>query len=149
MGATFVYLLVFALAIAIRYMLGHTQACLYVGKAISDTDSKTGLQDAVTPPLASKITIFLWLAAFLLLGYSFWSLGSGTGFIALAEFIVVTVVAGAVLIPKADSPHFIKSIYKSAVGRVADYARDGDQMRSDAMRELVVRIETRLTNKII
>lgn len=143
-----IYAATFVLAAAFRYMLGQSQACLYVGKAISDSQSKTGLQDAVTPPMATRITILLWLTILTVFGYSFWAFGIGTGFVVLAEFALVTVVAGATVIPKPDSPYFVTAIYRSMVGRVADYAKHGDKMRSDAMRSLTTLVEERLFDKL-
>jgi hypothetical protein len=70
----------------------------------------------------------VWLALFGLFGYSFWSQGIGTGFTVLAEFVAVTLVAGVTIIPKSDSPYFVKAVYGSMVRRVADYAKEGDKI---------------------
>jgi hypothetical protein len=54
------------LAALTRYCLALSQACLLVGRAISDTNSSTGLQAAVTPPWATNAALIVWLLSAIL-----------------------------------------------------------------------------------
>lgn len=148
MDETALYIVVLVIAAALRYMLGLGQACLYVGKAIVDTDTKTGLQDAVTPPLSTNIALATWAAAAGVIGYGFWQFGMATGALVVGEFIFAAGVLGATVMPKPDSKHYVRMIYRSLVGRVADYAKVNDHMRSEATAVLVARIENRLADKL-
>ena len=142
------YALVACSAVLLRYMLGLSSACLYVGKAISDTKSKTGFQDAITPPISTNIAIINWLAAVCLLGYIFWQDGIVSGGVALIGFVIVATIAGATIIPKSDSEHFLRMIYNSLANRVANYTKSNDHMRADAAAELVSRIEATFGNRL-
>jgi glucose dehydrogenase len=132
----------------IRYMLGLSQACLYVGKAIAEVDTNTGLQDAVTPPMASNIALTTWAVAIALIGYGFWQFGVTTGAIAIGILILTIIVVGAIAIPQPNSKHFVQMIHHSLVNRVANYAKANDQMRSEAAATLVASIEHRLADKL-
>ena len=142
------YAAVVIIAAIIRYMLGLSQACLYVGKAISETDTKTGFQDAVTPPMASNIALITWAAAIALIGYGVWQFGAITGAIAIGILILTIIVAGAIAIPQPNSRHFVQMIYHSLANRVANYAKANDHMRSEAAAMLVASIERRLADRL-
>ena len=135
------YVLVALLGILFRYNLGLAQACKVVGKSISDTDSNTGFQDAVTPPNSTNLTLVTWIAIFGALGYAVYEFGWGTGGIALAALFVVTVLAGATFVPKPESVHYLKRIHGSMAKRFADFQKNGDVIRADSIRVLIDKVE--------
>ena len=141
------YIAAAVLGVAFRYALRLTEACLFVGKAISDSESKTGFQDAVSPPIWTPITFAIWGGMIALIGWSFWSLGWVNGLIVIVILFGTSSIAGRTVIPRADAPYWVKMIYASMARRVAAYRKANDHMRADAGQDLAHRIETRLADK--
>ena len=142
------YIAMAVLAIVFRYDLQMTQACLHVGRVISDTGSKRGFQDALTSPAGNYLTVLVWALLAILTVYGFLGVGTGTGLILVSEFALISVMTG-VLLPKQNSGYWVKRIYASLARRTADYARNNDMMRSHATRMLAARMEERMADKIV
>jgi hypothetical protein len=131
------YFLVSVVAIAFRYQLGITAACLHVGKHLSGQSSGTGFQDALTPPLSTKISIFVWLLGASSIGSAFWGHGLYHGFGSLAVFVAVSIIAGATIVPSPDSDHFLKLINNSLANRYANFVKSNDTVRAQAAEHLI------------
>lgn len=116
--------------------------------SISDTDTITGFQDAITPPKSSNLTLLTWISIVVVLGYAVYQFGWGTGGITFAVFFVVSVVAGAIFIPKPESTHYLKRIYCSMVNCHADFQKSGDSSRADAIKLLIEKIEVQYEEKL-
>lgn len=136
------------LGAVVRYNLGLTQATKAIGTAISDTDTKTGFQDAITPPSSTNLTLATWAVTAAVFVYGAYKFGWAALGIALVVFFLVSVIAGAVLIPKPESAHFIRRIYKSMVNRHTAFKEAGHSTRAVAMKELIDRIEAHYGNKL-
>ena len=133
-----------AVAVIFRFNLGRTEACKVVGLEISDVKQGTGFQDAVTPPWSAYIAIGTWIAIVSLVGVMFWSFGAVKGGLAVAVIVVVSILAGLLVVPKPMSRFWVSRIYHSMVKREAAYRKNNDHMRADAVRGLRLRIEERL-----
>ena len=125
-----------------------TVACHHIGVEVSDSKQGRGYQDAISPPKRAKIEFVLWLLIAALIGYGFYQYGWVKGGIALGVFLVVSTLYGALAVPKPDSPHYLKIIYSSMVRRYADYERDQDNLRADAIKMLINRIEGKYSDKL-
>jgi hypothetical protein len=136
------------LAVLFRYLLKPSNACLVMGKAISDVKIGTGFQDAITPPLSVNLRIATFIAIPAVLGYAAYEFGWGTAGIAFGAFMFVSILVGAVVLPGPESPHFVRLIYGSMVRRYADFEKEGDRVRSAAMKELIARIESQHAAKL-
>ena len=79
--------------------------------------------------------------------YAFWHFGVSVGLIVVLEAVFV-IAMGIQLAPKAASPFWVKMVYRSLVRRVANYANDNDQLRSNAAFSLVKMIEARYADKL-
>ena len=143
-----IYTVIVPLAIFFRWDLGLNAACREVGLEISDSKQGTGFQDAITPPKRANIAIALWLIIIAVIGYGFYKFGWVTGALSIAEFLVVSVIVGAVLIPKPSSPHYLKIIYRSMVNRYADFKKNSDELRAEAIHDLIQRVEERYSEQI-
>jgi hypothetical protein len=145
------YVAVVVIAAIIRYMRGLSQACLFIGKAIAETETETGFQfqDGVTPAMSSNIGHATWAVAIALIGYGFWQFGVATGAIGIGIFILTVIVFGALVVPHPNSKHFVQIIYHSLVDRAANYAKTNDLVRSEATAMLVSGIESRFADKLI
>src|SRR5262245_62277281 len=105
-------------------------ACKIIGAQIRSSTMETGLEDAIVPPSSTHLAILTWaLIAAVLLCTVFVFGWSKFGVVA-ATFLVVSIVAGASFIPKSDSAHYVRQIYRSMVNRYADYEKQGDRVRS-------------------
>lgn len=125
--------------IAFSYNMRFTQATLSLGQEISGVNSGTGLQDAITPPWQTNFAILSYIAVLAAVILIWWQSGwlSGIGSVAIVLF--GGGIVGAML-PEKDAPHFRYLIRQSMHSRYADYVRDGDTMRADAMKDLLIRI---------
>lgn len=147
MSPFIVYVGMAVVAIIFRFGLGFTQGCLYIGKTISDTDSKTGFQDAVTPPFLSNMMIMMYILIVAFVVFAFWGFGIRAGIVVIFEFVGITLITAAVT-PKPNSGYWVKQVHRSLLRRVADYAKANDHMRSQAAQVLAERIEQRLADKL-
>jgi len=144
-----IYFVAALLGIFFRYNLGFSQACKFVGTSISSSGSGSGFQDAVTPPFSTNFTLLTWVAIVCVFGFAVYKFGWETFGFAIGAFFVSSVIAGAVVIPKSDSKHFVERIYRSMVSRFADYVKEGDTLRADAMKHLIDKIEANYRDKLI
>lgn len=140
---TTIFLLVIAAACAFRYVLQFTGATLALGRVLADSQSGTGFQDAITPPIFTKIAISTYLCTLILLGTAFATLGPTFGLLSIAVFSLVAFCAGFFM-PRVNSKHFVHQIFRSMSNRYADYVRDGDPPRADAMRQLLEKAAVQL-----
>lgn len=143
------YGMIAVLAVLFRYFLALSNACLVIGKSISDVESRTGFQDAITPPMSTNVTFMTWIGIAGVLGYTVYEFGWGTAGIALAIFAFVSILVGAMLVPGPESPHFVRLIYGSMVRRYANFEREGDHLRSAAMKDLINGVESRYIAKLV
>jgi hypothetical protein len=137
------------LGLIYRYQLGLVSACKTVGVQISSSGTKTGFQDAITPPVSSNLMFLMWALIIALLIYAVFGFGWHTFGIAAAMFLVASLLAGVSFVPKPDSSHYVRLIYISMINRYADYVKTGDKIRADAMKELIDRVEQTFGDKII
>ena len=129
------------LGILFRYNLGLTQSCKIVGINLSDTESDTGFQDAITPPSSSNVTLVSWIVIIGLFVFTTYQFGWGSFGISFAVFLIFTVVAGAIFIPKPESKHYLERIYTSMKDRCVNYEKSGDTEKNLAMKNLIEKYE--------
>ena len=129
----------FIFGVGVRYMQALSQGCLFIGRAISSDGSKTGFQDAITPPIATNATILLWALSVAVVGYAIWHGPFALGAEAAFSLIFWVFVSGYVL-PKPRSGHWVRLVFRSLIGRSARYEKAGDMMRAEAASMLADRI---------
>ncbi len=133
------FLLIAITAVLFRCGLQLTGACLHVGRAISDGNSKTGFQDAITPPILTNVMLSVYVFSFALFIIAYFEAGV-TLVISLAiEFVFISTVT-AFFIPSVSSKHWVKLIYNSLANRCADYAKKNDRERSNAAKLLAQKV---------
>lgn len=139
MGYTY-HITLAVLSLLFSYNLCAARATKVVGDKISSVDGGS-LQDAITPPLLTKITLITWAAIAITLGYEIYKIGIGGAALSLGVFVVVSAIAGGAVIPGPESKHFLALIHRSMVNRAANYEREYDRQRAEAMDELRQRFE--------
>lgn len=126
------------MTVLFAYTMRFTQATLSFGRKLAETTSGTGVQDAITPPWETNLALFTYIGVAAVIGVIWWQLGWLSGVGAVALILIGGGVVGAIL-PDKDSRHFRDLITRSMCSRYADYVRDGDQLRAQAMKELLDR----------
>ena len=130
--------LVAVAAVGLAYTLQFTSATLSFGRELSETDSATGFQDAITPPWQTNLALFVYVAAVAIVIAMWWQAGWLSALGAAVGILVGSSLVKLVL-PKPSDPHYKKLIVQSMCSRYADYMRDGDVMRAEAMEHLLVK----------
>jgi hypothetical protein len=118
------------------YELQFSAATLAFGRWLSDSNTATGFQAAVTPPWEAKVGLIIYGLTVTLIGFSGYEFG-----IVRAIFTVIILFFGLLLVrrlfPSPESPHFRALMIRSMANRYADFVRDGDQVRGDLMKMLL------------
>lgn len=107
------------------------------GKELAGTDNGTGYQDAISPPWQTNFSLVFYIAAPAILGIFWWQLGFIMA-LAAAVAIFVGLVIVRMLLPRPESNHFKLLILRSMSNRYANFVREGDTVRADAMKSLLV-----------
>ena len=125
-------------AAGVAYFVTFAGATLALGRALSTADTKTGYQDAVTPPWVGQVTVLVYGVTIAVIAASWYFFGAYRGCISIA-LIVVGVLVTRQCMPKEDSAHYKILIIQSMVRRHADYVRYNDSLRAAVMKELLER----------
>jgi len=118
------------------YFSRFSEATLFYGKKISDTDSKTGYQDAITPPWTVGLTIVSMLLLIIMLLYIWYSYDWIAGVMTIV-FFMFSVSMIRILLPKKDSEHFKGLILKSLNARYDKFTSSNDDSRAFASKALI------------
>lgn len=132
------WIIVGMVTVAFAYSMRFTQATLSLGRILADTEVGTGVQDAVTPPWQTNLVMTAYIGVAAVVGVMWWHTGWGSGLGALALILFGGGAVGAAF-PDKDAPHFRNLILRSMISRYADYVRDGDLMRAEAMKDLLTK----------
>jgi len=132
------WLLAAVMAFAFAYTLQFTSATLSMGKELSDTESSTGFQDAITPPWQTNLAIVVYLGSVVVIGVTWWQLGWVSALGVAAVIFIGSYVAKFAL-PKPTGNHYKGLIIRSMVSRHAGYVRDGDALKAAAVKILLVK----------
>lgn len=124
------------LALAVAYSLRFTEATLSLGRALSETNSGTGYQGAISPPWETAFGLIAYTLTLGMIAFSWYEFGIGRAILSLATFLLALLIFRR-LLPGEDSPHFKHLIIRSMANRYANFVRDGDKVRAAAMRGLL------------
>jgi len=130
----YLFLLIsFLMAIVLRYDLNLTETTRLLGSSISDTDSNTGLQDAITPSWSTWVGITIYILSIVVNVLGFYLFGWKWG-IGLTFLFLIFLTIAKFIVPKSESDHFNNMIFKSMINRYANYVKDNDLIRANAMK---------------
>lgn len=134
------------------YMMHHTQVCLFYGRSLASDDflrmNKTGYQDALTDPSGNKwFFITHGLLFSVVVGYFYF----GTWITGLISIVAYFLLAAFIkrLLPSQNSPKWASRIHASMCRREADYKRDGDELRYEAIKSLREEFQARFEAEIL
>ncbi len=121
------------------YLLRFTEATLYLGKKLSSADSKTGFQDAITPPWKTRLHIFSMILTLVIFAYGIYLYGVFIG-LGLGVFrIMLVALIKVIVLPNIDSSHYEQLIFRSMTKRYADFTKNNDLVRAEVMSQLLER----------
>lgn len=127
-----------ALLPLLAYSLQFTAATLLLGRALSESNSGTGFQAAISPPWETCFGLLMYGLTLLLVGAWWYEFGVGRAILCVITLFAGLSIGGR-LLPKPDSLHFKALIIQSMANRYANFVRDGDHVRGDAMKMLLLK----------
>jgi len=120
------------LAFAFAYSLQFTAATLMMGRALSDSESGTGFQDAITPPWKTRIDLGIYAAILGAIGLGGWWKGPWDAVLILLSILIGAMVVRR-LFPAPDSAHYRTLVIRSMSWRYANFVKHGDTVRAGVM----------------
>jgi len=126
-------------ALLLAYVLGIQATTLGMGTSINGWEGagSRGFQDAMTPPWSTKLSFLSYAASLFVLGYGWYTFGWLIGGGATVVFFLIVAVCQTLLLPKLGSSHYRNLVLQSMLNRYADYMKEGDYLRADAMGRLL------------
>ena len=143
----FLSIIAFIAAIPFRLDIGFRNFNKEIGLELSSSKMGTGYQDAITPPKLNYVTFVFWPLNLFIIFASFADFGA-MGFIILGIFILSNVLTGIYILPKLDN-FFLRILFNSMTNRHADYVRDGDDIRADAIKGILNTFKEKYAKKIL
>lgn len=132
------WFLVVLLAVGFAYTLQFSCATLAMGRELSGSTTTTGFQDAITPPWQTNLTLAVYIAIAVVVVFAWWQLWWVSALGVLGVILIGSSLAKLAL-PKPSGRHYRGLILRSMIARYANYVRDGDTVRADAMKQLLTR----------
>jgi len=135
------WILLYVTSLLFAYETRFTEATLMLGRSISTPEflkiAPTGLQDAITPPHFARLAFAMYLLVIIIVGFGFYEHGLLRGLLFLVVFLFFTLLNWRFLTPKPDGSLYRNLILRSMISRHADYVKNGDSVRADAMAEML------------
>ena len=140
-------IITFVVAIPFRLDIGFRNFNKEVGLELSSTKMGTGYQDAITPPKLNYVSYVFWPLNLFIIVAGFADFGA-MGFIILGIFISSNALTGIFILPKLDK-FFLRILLNSMTNRHANYVRDGDKIRADAIEGILDKFKKKYGKKIL
>ena len=132
------WLLVAVLAVALAYTMQFTTATLTMGRELAGNTTKRGFQDAIAPPWQTNLALVVYVGIPTVAVVMWWRIGWPSALAGMVAIFVGSLVAGFI-VPQAPGGHYQRLILQSMIARYANYVRDGDVLRAEAMKQLLTR----------
>ncbi len=116
----------------------HAKAVDIMRKECKQTNLPTGFQDAITPPWKAWFAGLTQLGCAVAAGLMWWHLGWASA-LGGAAIILCGAKMAQFVMPNPTGAHYRRLILQSMISRYADYNRDGDTIRADAMGDLLTK----------
>ena len=148
----FDYAVLILVSILFRFDVGFRNFNKEVGLELSDTKSGTGYQDAITPPKLNWLSYVVYILLAIMVFGSFVDGSVKQGFITLGIIIGTAIISGVILHPPNKPPllnkFYLKTLYRSMTNRYADFKKNNDSVRADAMQMLIKKFEKKYIKEI-
>ena len=151
----FDYAVLILVSILFRFDVGFRNFNKEVGLELSDTKAGTGYQNAITPPKLNWLSYAVYILFAIFLFNGFFDKNSGSmslGFTVLGVIIGTAIISGVIMHPPNKPPllknFYLKTLYKSMTNRYADYKKNNDSVRADAMQMLIKKFEKKYLKEL-
>lgn len=134
--STALWLSALVLSLGLAHSFYFTEATRALGQELGDTGLGRGNQDAVTPPWQGNLALAVYSLSLAALGAAWYEFGTERAIGTLAALVVGTLLWRRVL-PRSNSAHYRKVMVASMLRRCAGRQKENDDMRGDAMAELL------------
>jgi len=124
------------LSLGLGYSFYFTAATLALGRELTDRAVGRGCQDAVTPPWEANLALVVYSLNLASVAVAWYDFGAGRAAGTIVALGVCTLLWGSVL-PKSNSAHYRKMIIASMSRRCARWQKANDDIRAEAMAELL------------
>ena len=146
------YIFLIIVSIIFRFDIGFRNFNKEVGLELSDTKAGTGYQNAITPPKLNWLSYAVYILLAIMIFGSFVDYSVKQGFITLGIIIGTAIISGVIMHPPNKPPLFkkfyLKTLFRSMTNRYADYKKNNDSVRADAMQMLIKKFEKKYLKEI-
>jgi len=118
------------------YFLSISRATLFWGKELVNEETGTGIQDAITPPWISYLSIgsYVTVLIFIIIGFVLFGLLKGIILIPFA-FLATGIITR--VLPKGNSIFYKNIIMRSLANRFANFTKNRDIVRANAVKDIL------------
>lgn len=144
------YILLVLASVALRFDVDFRSFIKEVGLELSDSKFGRGYQDAIAPPKLVWLSFACYFVILVTIITAFIDRSVSSGFISIFISLLVQVVTGIIIYPPGKSrickKFYFKTLYTSIINRYADYKKENDQVRADAIFILIKKFEHKFPN---
>lgn len=134
------FLVLFVLSAIMSFISRFQNTTVTIGRLLANVDYGVGHQDAITPPVYTKL-VLIFYAFCIYTFYQVWSVsGYANGLIAIAFWFFGWMLIKTIVMNNISETLFLKIIINSMVNRYADYKKKGDYIRAEAMMSMINRL---------
>ena len=150
------YIILILAGVLWRFDIDFRQFNKKVGLELSESKQGSGFQDAITPPKLNWLSYFIYFLLIATFITAFFDRGGWkTALICLGILIATMVISGVII--GSNQPNrkplfqkfYFRVLFNSMVNRHADYLKNNDKVRADAMGTLVKKFKKTYEIEII
>ena len=143
------YLFLVLISILIRFDIDFRSFIREVGLELSDNKFASGYQDAISPPKLTWLSIVCYLIFFGTIISLFFYKSVILGIFCIFIVLIIQVITGTIIHPPRKTRIFekfyLRILYSSMVNRYADYKKENDNVRANAINILIKKFENKFT----
>ena len=144
------YLFLILISAVIRFDIDFRSFIREVGFDLSGSKLGRGYQDAIAPPKLTWLSIVFYFVLFGTIITAFVDRSVISGFVSIGVVLLTQIITGIIIHPPRKSRIFkkfyLETLYRSMVNRYADYKKENDQVRADAIFMLIKKFEHKFPN---
>jgi hypothetical protein len=144
------YLFLILISAVIRFDIDFRSFIREVGFELSGSKLGRGYQDAIAPPKLTWLSIVFYFVLFGTIITAFVDRSVISGFVSIGVALLTQIITGIIIHPPRKSRIFkkfyLETLYRSMVNRYADYKKENDQVRADAIFMLIKKFEHKFPN---
>lgn len=96
----------YLVSLALGYETRFREATLHIGRSLSETDSESGFQLAIIPPVSAYVAFGIYILSLAAIAFGFVHYGLPRGLAVSIGFVLLVAFNRILLLPKPSSAHF-------------------------------------------